>query len=292
LPLFESGTTGTKGNTQPVIPFLTETYSNSADPPQEKSFPICTIKSFPNQISHTIHWAMDNFEVFNRAPLNVNKWIQDNNVFDKGDLNETSQGKEDVLNFLINMKIKTFNDCVHRAVDMFYNNFKTQIDKLLSTFPANHVNDDGSLYWSNGKRAPKSIELDLDNTYHYDYIEATSNLLARCYGLSKNDTDIKLIVLSYKFKEIVSENGVDIKLPSNDEIAIQNIAPALEMFYYWINLSPISRSSAVTGYMVLFASILAQDEELLKKIPKNKQLDWEAFFSESPNNFIKFWIIF
>jgi ubiquitin-activating enzyme E1 len=217
LPLFESGTTGTKGNTQPVIPFLTETYSNSADPPQEKSFPICTIKSFPNQISHTIHWAMDNFEVFNRAPLNVNKWIENNNVFDKGDLNETSQGKEDVLNFLINMKIKTFEDCVYRAVDMFYNNFKTQIDKLLSTFPANHVNEDGSLYWSNGKRAPKSIELDLANTYHYDYIEATSNLLARCYGLSKNDTDIKLIVSSYKFKEIVSENGVDIKLPSNDE---------------------------------------------------------------------------
>ena len=32
LPLFESGTTGTKGNTQPVIPFITETYSNSNDP--------------------------------------------------------------------------------------------------------------------------------------------------------------------------------------------------------------------------------------------------------------------
>ena len=115
------------------------------------------------------------------------------------------------------MKIKTFEDCIYRAVDMFYNNFKTQIDKLLSTFPANHVNEDGSLYWSNGKRAPKSIDLDLSNTYHYDYIEATSNLLARCYGLSNNNTDIKSIASSYKFKEIVSENGVDIKLPSNNE---------------------------------------------------------------------------
>ena len=38
---------------------------------------------------------------------------------------------------------------------------------------------------------------------------------------------------------------------------------------------------------MLFAAILAQDEELSKQIPKNKQLDWEAFFSESPNNFIK-----
>ena len=31
-PLFESGTMGIKGNTQPIIPFLTETYSNSNDP--------------------------------------------------------------------------------------------------------------------------------------------------------------------------------------------------------------------------------------------------------------------
>ena len=52
-PLLESGTLGTKGNTQVVYPFLTESYSSSQDPP-EKSFPMCTIKSFPNQIDHTI----------------------------------------------------------------------------------------------------------------------------------------------------------------------------------------------------------------------------------------------
>lgn len=52
-PLLESGTLGTKGNTQVIYPFLTESYSSSRDPP-EKSFPMCTIKSFPNQIEHTI----------------------------------------------------------------------------------------------------------------------------------------------------------------------------------------------------------------------------------------------
>ena len=59
--LFESGTMGMKGNTQPVIPFLTETYSNSNDPVVEKEFPVCTIKNFPNSIQHTIHWARDYF---------------------------------------------------------------------------------------------------------------------------------------------------------------------------------------------------------------------------------------
>ena len=72
LPLFESGTMGMKGNTQPVIPFLTETYSDSSDPPDEDSFPVCTIKHFPNMIQHTIPWARDNFEIFKKI-INVGK---------------------------------------------------------------------------------------------------------------------------------------------------------------------------------------------------------------------------
>lgn len=52
-PLLESGTLGTKANTQVVVPFLTESYSSSQDPP-EKSIPSCTVKNFPNAIEHTI----------------------------------------------------------------------------------------------------------------------------------------------------------------------------------------------------------------------------------------------
>lgn len=53
LPLLESGTLGTKGNVQVVLPFITESYSSSQDPP-EKSIPICTLKNFPNAIEHTL----------------------------------------------------------------------------------------------------------------------------------------------------------------------------------------------------------------------------------------------
>lgn len=52
-PLLESGTLGTKGNTQVVVPNLTESYASSQDPP-EKETPSCTIKNFPNAINHTI----------------------------------------------------------------------------------------------------------------------------------------------------------------------------------------------------------------------------------------------
>jgi len=60
-PLLESGTLGTKGNVQVVIPLITESYSSSRDPP-EKAIPVCTLKNFPNAIEHTIQWARDNFE--------------------------------------------------------------------------------------------------------------------------------------------------------------------------------------------------------------------------------------
>jgi molybdopterin/thiamine biosynthesis adenylyltransferase len=52
-PLLESGTLGTKGNVQVVVPHVTESYASSQDPP-EKETPSCTVKNFPNAIQHTI----------------------------------------------------------------------------------------------------------------------------------------------------------------------------------------------------------------------------------------------
>lgn len=52
-PLLESGTMGTKGNVQVVIPHLTESYSSSQDPPEKQTLS-CTVKNFPNAITHTI----------------------------------------------------------------------------------------------------------------------------------------------------------------------------------------------------------------------------------------------
>jgi len=205
IPLFESGTTGTKGNTQPVIPFLTETYSNSADPPQEKTFPACTIKSFPNQIQHTIHWAMDIFEMFNRAPININKWLNKEESTD-------NTFKEDILSFFVKMKIYSYEDCIFRAVDLFNSYFKNEIDKLLSTFPKNHKNDDGSIFWSNGKRMPTSFNLDFENVNHMDFIESTSHILANIYQINTelSRDEIKTIASEYTYLA----NDSEVELPS------------------------------------------------------------------------------
>lgn len=207
VPLFESGTTGTKGNTQAVIPFVTETYSNSSDPVQEKSFPICTIKSFPNEIHHTIHWAMDQFEFFNRAPTTMNRWIRNPEEIELMEPIEKLIAHEDINKFTVKYPTQKLGlrGCAIWAVEMFNHNYNNEIVQLLHTFPPNHEIAEGVPFWSAGKRCPKPIKFDITNQMHLDYVEATTHLLARISGLDDNFSINKLIKMieDYEPKEFV-----------------------------------------------------------------------------------------
>ena len=203
LPLFESGTTGTKGNTQSVIPFITETYSASTDE-QDKSFPICTIKSFPNEIQHTIHWAMDQFEFFNRAPQTLNKWINVPNYLDSLSQVEKTLALEDINQFASSCSTHNISNviesCARWAVNMFNENYTNSIIQLLNTFGPNHQIEPGVPFWSSGKRCPKPINFDINNDDHIDYVEATTHLLIRCYSLPTILTreELKQLIHDYK----------------------------------------------------------------------------------------------
>ena len=73
-PLLESGTAGTKANTQVVLPGLTASYGASTDPPDD-DIPVCTVKAFPYVLEHCVQWARDLFEAqFVQAPRRVNAW--------------------------------------------------------------------------------------------------------------------------------------------------------------------------------------------------------------------------
>ena len=74
-PLIDSGTMGSKGNVQVIIPHLTESYGSSQDPEEKVGIPICTIKSFPYKPEHTIQWARELFETeFSQIPNFLNKY--------------------------------------------------------------------------------------------------------------------------------------------------------------------------------------------------------------------------
>ncbi|KAL1024008.1 hypothetical protein UPYG_G00050230 [Umbra pygmaea] len=74
--LLDSGTMGTKGHTEVIVPNLTESYNSHRDPPEEE-IPFCTLKSFPAVIEHTIQWARDKFEsAFAQKPSIYNMFWQ------------------------------------------------------------------------------------------------------------------------------------------------------------------------------------------------------------------------
>jgi len=209
--LFESGTMGVKGNTQPVIPFITETYSNSNDPNNEKSFAVCTIKNFPNEIQHTIHWAMDQFEFFNRSPNNINKWLLNKNMIFNNDV-EGLQMNKDVWEYTTKYNITDCISCVYWAIDMFNEYYYNQIIQLLINFPIDTLTKEGTLFWSSGKRCPVPIKINSSNNNHLNFIETTTILLCNCVNIEYNIDNNKLIEIinAYPIKDYIPSDKTNI----------------------------------------------------------------------------------
>ncbi len=192
--LFESGTLGTKGNTQPVIPHITESYSASQDQEQEQSFPACTLKNFPTLIQHTIHWGMDDFDgLFNKQPQMLKKYL-DSVAKSESDFesqipsNETNTVKNQLSLLLTKLQtIRSKSDYVQWAYELWSERFEHRIGRLLKNHPQDQTNEDGSKFWSNGKRCPLIHNFDKSNSTYVDYVLATANLLAQTYQIKSLD---------------------------------------------------------------------------------------------------------
>lgn len=209
-PLLEAGTLGTKGNTQIIIPYKTETYgSNSIQEPPEPSVPVCTIKSFPYMIEHCITFAQEVFyEYFVQTPNNMNKNLDDKNIL---------EFMPDKIENAVSFAHKLYNT-------LFIDSIKETLDK----FPVNHQID-GRNFWIGTKKCPntidtfnnpekvhytsqfissftdlwtniynnniyKSIIFDKDNDTHINFITSLSNLRAINYNIKcENSFMIKKI---------------------------------------------------------------------------------------------------
>ncbi|CAG8556263.1 1888_t:CDS:10 [Funneliformis caledonium] len=221
-PLLESGTLGTKGNTQVVIPYLTESYSSSQDPP-EKSIPICTLKNFPNAIEHTIQWARDLFEGLFKVPAeNVNMYLSQPG-FVEGTLKQGGSAKEileGIQNFLVTARPLTFEACVAWARLKFEEYFNNNIQQLLFNFPKDSVTSTGAKFWSGPKRAPEPIIFDANIDAHMEFIATAANLHAFNYGLKgETNRDIIKNVLNTVFvPEFHPRSGVKIQVQENENI--------------------------------------------------------------------------
>jgi ubiquitin-activating enzyme E1 len=185
-PLLESGTLGTKGNTQVVIPHVTESYSSSQDPP-EKSIPICTLKNFPNAIEHTLQWARDMFEgIFRQSAEYAAKYLSDPRFMDYALSLPGSQPLEileSVKKCLIDDRPADFKDCVKWARLLWEESFNNTIQQLLFNFPPDQTTSSGQPFWSGPKRCPKALTYSLEDEICVDFVYAAANLRADMYGI-------------------------------------------------------------------------------------------------------------
>nr|GMD29242.1 ubiquitin-activating enzyme E1 1-like isoform X2 [Ipomoea batatas] len=163
-PLLESGTLGTKCNTQMVIPHLTENYGASRDPP-EKQAPMCTLHSFPHNIDHCLTWARSEFEGINAGDAQARDKL------------------ERVLECIDRDRCETFRDAVAWARLKFEDYFANRIKQLIFTFPEDAITSSGAPFWSAPKRFPHPLQFSSKDPSHLHFIMAASILRAETFGV-------------------------------------------------------------------------------------------------------------
>jgi ubiquitin-activating enzyme E1 len=220
-PLFESGTLGVNGNVQPIIPHVTESYSASKDQPTESSFAVCTIKLFPSLIQHTIHYALDQFNgIFVKTAEDIKEYISQNK--------EEQNTKNNLIKIhkILNNIDSTFS-YIEWAYCMWMEHFNIGITHLLELYPSNKLNEDGTKFWSAGKRCPIAI----DKSNHIDnfklYMLATVQLLMETYNIKKyttNDVDyINNLIDNYNYENIDKNKYVFQEQSNYDLEPLKNI---------------------------------------------------------------------
>lgn len=192
-PMIDSGTLGTKGNVQIVIPNLTECYSQSQDPP-EKEIPMCTLKNFPYQIEHCIQWARDLFEgLFTRAPHDFMKYKENPEKYKsltEADRNQLTEIVNNV-NFVKNNMACHLKECIMFAYKLWHEYFRDQIYNLVQKFPENSVTSEGLPFWTGTKKFPKFCEF-TGTEIEMQFLESVTNLWAEVCGINERVTKKQL----------------------------------------------------------------------------------------------------
>jgi ubiquitin-activating enzyme E1 len=212
-PLLESGTLGARGNTQVVLPGLTESYGSSVDP-AAADIPLCTLKHFPSNTAHTIHWARDVFDgLFRLRPEGANR-VLDAVVQQQQHSDSPQAGASPLTSLLEELSAQgeaaartalcdarddltlhssssssgsssalSFADCLNWAKAQFHTLFTAEIDALMKEHPLGSLDDEGDPFWTGARRPPTAQQLDSRIPAHRQFVWWAAVLRARVYGV-------------------------------------------------------------------------------------------------------------
>ncbi|XP_062441552.1 ubiquitin-like modifier-activating enzyme 7 isoform X2 [Rhea pennata] len=186
-PLVDSGMEGTRGNVLAMVPHLTNALGPASDP-VDKTFPLCTLRHFPQTIEHTLQWARDEFEGLFRLPAeNVNRFLVDPTFLEHLEAPKALEVLEQVQRSL-QERPRDWQDCVHWARQHWQSCYHNAISQLLLTFPPEHETSPGVAFWSGDRRCPHLLTFDPDDDTHVAYVMAAAHLFAQTHKvLARND---------------------------------------------------------------------------------------------------------
>lgn len=219
VPLLESGTLGSKGHVQVILPGKTENYTQVQDANDEQNIPVCTLKMFPEEPIHCVEWAKDRFEVFfsqnpKSAVRVLEEFAKSKNVDDVD-----FKIQKAVLKF-IERRPYSMKDSIVIALKYFYKAFHNKIRQLLHVYPLDFITKDGKLFWTLPKRPPIPLEFSTDNEVDMKFLQSFARLQARIWGIPEEFPTIE------KVKEIIK--GVTIEPFKPKDSASANIKQAVE----------------------------------------------------------------
>ena len=192
--LIDSGTKGTKANSQVIIPNKTINYSPGIED-EDEGIPMCTLRNYPTSIDHCIEWARDNFNgYFVDIIKNVKSFIENREEFYL-QLSKECIPKLQIekLNKIIRyVKIILNNDfveCLKIAMEEYNEIYYESIIRILEDHPPNSFNPDGSYYWSKNKRCPNPLPFNNDNELAFLFVKKYAQILAESMSIPINNED-------------------------------------------------------------------------------------------------------
>lgn len=220
-PLFESGTLGSKGNVQTIIPYKTATYSEITDI-IDKTIPMCTIRNFPNKIEHCVEWSLELFsELFNESinnyrslMQNPKKYLEEIELLGNDTVIKNTMENILVIGRLFN--IKDYRDFVTWCIFIYDKYFRNPVRDLLYSYPEDIKDEQGNLFWIGNRIKPRDIGFNKIDSI--DFIEIFTNFIVNkipemkkhifrykqqlsddeIYVLIKNDYKPKIVKASIK----------------------------------------------------------------------------------------------
>lgn len=167
IPLIESGTTGFNGNVQVIKKGKTACY-DCTEKQIPKSFPVCTVRSTPNQPIHTIVWAKSYLlpELFGTSEDAVADLDTSTDSENTEEIKKLKEETEQLRKLKESMGQEDF------AQKVFDQVFKKDIERLLS------MED----YWKN-KKAPTPLNYEIFATGSESVAPEVSNIDQRLWTI-------------------------------------------------------------------------------------------------------------